>query len=429
MDRKRVLILGAGFAGLNVAKRLGNRDGIAVELVDRKNHHLFQPLLYQVATGGLNPADIAMPIRSILAGYQNIGVLLAEVRSFDLAARSVETSIGRLGYDYLVVACGAQHTYFAHSEWEEHAPGLKTLEQATEIRRRILTAYEKAEGEPDPAIRKKLLTFVVVGGGATGVEIAGAIGEMSRYTLVKDFRNIDPKLTRIMLVEGGPRILPAFTAEQASRATRDLESLGVQVWTSSMVTRLDAGGVEIMNERIEAGTVLWAAGIKASELGRRLGADLDASGRVLVEPDLSIKGHPEVFVAGDLANFSHQTGGPLPALAPVALQQGRFIARTIVAEQKGESRRPFRYLDKGQLATIGRSKAVLEIGRIRLSGALAWMAWLLVHIFYLTGFRNRVFVILQWAWSFLTLRRGARLIVGKQWRFYNGQPKKGCPDP
>jgi NADH:ubiquinone reductase (H+-translocating) len=321
-----------------------------------------------------------------------------------------------LPFDYLLLACGARHSYFGHDEWEEFAPGLKTLEQATEIRRRVLTAYEEAERITDREEQKRYLTFVVVGGGPTGVELAGAIGEMSRFTLAKDFRAIDAKLARVILLEAGPRILPMFSEEQAARATRDLEGLGVQVWTASAVTRIDAEGVEIGKERIRAATVLWAAGVKASGLGQAAGLDVDRLGRVLVEPDLSVKGHPNVFVAGDQACFTHQTGKPLPGTAPVAMQQGRYIARTILRDVRGKPREPFHFVDKGQMATIGRSKAIIEVGKFKLAGWFAWVGWLVVHIYYLTGFKNRLLVVLQWAWSYLSFRRGARLIVNKEWR-------------
>jgi NADH dehydrogenase len=353
-------------------------------------------------------------------------VLQGEVRSLDLARKVAVADFGELTFDYLILACGARHSYFGHDEWEEFAPGLKTLEQATEIRRRVLVAYEEAERTTAADARKRLLTFVVVGGGPTGVELAGAIGEMSRFTLAKDFRNIDVKLTRIILVEAGPRILPQFSEPQAARATRDLEHLGVQVWTNSAVTKIDAGGVEIASERIAAATVLWAAGVTASPLGQAACLAVDRSGRVLVEPDLSVKGHPNVFIAGDQARFTHQTGKPLPGTAPVAMQQGRYLAKLIRREIAGKPRQPFHFVDKGQMATIGRSRAIIEIGRLRMAGFAAWLLWLVVHIYYLTGFKNRLLVVLQWAWSYLSFRRGARLIVNKEWRFNRPPPPPGC---
>ena len=412
----RVLIVGGGFAGLNAAKGLGGAQGVEVILIDKRNHHLFQPLLYQVAMAGLSPADIAAPIRGMLSRYSNIRVLLGTVESLDLEKKIVEADIGKFSFDYLVVCCGATHSYFGHDEWEEYAPGLKTLEQATEIRRRVLLAFENAERAADPEERRKYLTFVIVGGGPTGVELAGAIGEMSRYTLAKDFRSINAKSARVILVEAGPRILPMFSEPQAERAMRDLESLGVQVWVSCAVTNIDRDGVQVGKEGVQAGTVLWAAGVKASPLGRKTGLEIDAQGRVIVAPDLSVPSHSEIFVAGDQARHTHQTGKPLPGTAPVAMQQGRYIARIILGELKGEARPPFRFVDKGQMATIGRSRAILEMGSLRMVGFPAWLAWLAVHIYYLTGFEHRLLVVLQWAWSYLTFGRGARLIVGKDWR-------------
>ena len=414
----RVLIIGGGFAGLNLAKGLGDVSSIEVTVVDRTNYHLFQPLLYQVAMAGLSPADIAAPIRSILSRYRNIRVLEGEVCSLDLARKVAVTDFGELGFDYLVLACGARYSYFGHDEWEEFAPGLKTLEQATEIRRRVLSAYEEAERSDSENERKRLLTFVVVGGGPTGVELAGAIAEMSRFTLAKDFRKIDPKSAQVILLEAGPRILTMFSEQQSNRAVRDLQHLGVRVRTGCAVTKIDSDGVEIGHERIAAGTVIWAAGVKASSLGQSAGLDVDKQGRVIVEPDLSVTGHPNVFVAGDQAVFTHQTGKPLPGTAPVAMQQGQYLARTIRGDVAGQPRKPFHFVDKGQMATIGRSRAVVELGRFKLSGFFAWVTWLIVHIFYLTGFQNRLLVVLQWAWSYLTFRRGARLIVSKEWRLH-----------
>ena len=421
---KRVVIVGGGFAGLNAALALGREPEVEVTLLDRRNHHLFQPLLYQVATAGLSPADIATPIRSLLSRFPNTRVLRSEVRDVDLAGRKLATDAGSIEYDYLVLACGSRHAYFGHEEWEPFAPGLKTIEQATEIRRRVLDAFEEAEKETDRARQRALLTFAIVGGGPTGVELAGAIGEMSRFTLARDFRRIDPKLARIMLIEAAPRILPAFDPELASRAVRDLEALGVQVWTSSAVTKIDARGLEIGAERIEADTVLWAAGVRTEDLSRRLGVTLAAGGRVPVTADLSLPGHPEVFVAGDQAQAKDAGGRDLPALAPVALQQGRFVARQIRGELRGRAREAFRYVDRGALATIGRSRAVGEVFGWRVRGPLAWVVWLFVHIYYLVGFRNRALVVLQWAWSYFRFRRGARLIVGKEWRFYADEARR-----
>ena len=412
----QVLIVGAGFAGLNAAKSLGSQPGVDVTIVDRQNHHLFQPLLYQVAMAGLSPADIAAPIRSLVAKHHNIRVLQGSAISIDLTQKCVHFDFGDLHYDYLVVACGARHSYFGKDVWEVHAPGLKTVAQATEIRRRVLSAFEQAERCDDAERQKKLLTFVIIGGGPTGVELAGAIGEMSRFTLARDFRRINPRLTRVVLVEAGSRILPMFSEEMASRAMRDLENLGVQVWTSTVVTHVDDDGVAMGDENLRAATILWAAGTEAVRLLWSNHVELDAQGRVVVEADLSIAGHRNSFVAGDQARFSGPHGGPLPGTAPVALQQGRFLARTILADLLGQARSEFQFIDKGQMATIGRSRAVVETGKFKFGGWFAWLTWLVVHIYYLTGFKNRFFVVLQWAWSYITFRRGARLIVEKSWR-------------
>ncbi|MBW1914489.1 MAG: NAD(P)/FAD-dependent oxidoreductase [Deltaproteobacteria bacterium] len=415
---KRILIIGGGFAGLKAAKILARSKRVSITLIDKKNHHLFQPLLYQVATAGLSPAEIAMPIRSIFSKYKNIKVLHGTVTSLDLNKQEAYTDFGMLYYDYLILACGAQHTYFGHEEWEEYAPGLKTLEQAIEIRRRILTAFEQAERTDNVEAQRSLLTFIVVGGGPTGVELAGAIGEMSRYTLSTDFRNIDPTLTRVMLLEAGHRILLSFSEKQASTATRDLEGLGVQVWTSSPVTHIDKDGVAIGKERIRASTVLWAAGVQAVDINSSLGVELDHQGRILVEPDLSIKGHHNAFVAGDQACFLHQTGECLPGLSPVALQQGKFLANNLLREIKRQKRLSFHYRNRGQMATIGRSRAIVEIDGFRIEGFWAWLTWLFVHIYFLIGFNNRILVFIKWASSYLTYSKGARLITNKGWRFY-----------
>ena len=414
---KKVVIVGAGFAGLNAARRLRNKRDFDVTVIDRENHHLFQPLLYQVAMAALSPAEIAAPIRSLLSG-NNVRVIKATVTRVDIEARKVVTDSGEFDYDYLLLACGAQHAYFGHEEWEPNAPGLKTLPQATEIRRRVLEAFEAAERETNPEIRRRHLTFVVVGGGPTGVELAGAIGEMSRYTLAKDFRSIDPRQTRVILVEAGPRILPSFDAKLAARAMRDLESLGVQVWTAARVTNITAEGVVIGNEQVASSTVLWAAGVRAADVGKTLGVPVDQVGRVIVGEDLTIAGHPEVFIAGDLARSTGADGKPLPGVALVAMQQGIYAAKTIVNDVKGRPRTPFRYHDLGQLATIGRSRAICEIFGLKLSGWFAWWVWLIVHIYRLSGFRNRIIVLIQWAWSYMTFSRGARLIVGKEWQAY-----------
>lgn len=417
---KQVVIVGAGFAGLQAAKVLGRkgRGLVEVTVVDRRNYHLFQPLLYQVAMAGLSPAEIAYPIRSLLSGHGNVRVFLGEVSSVDLAAREARGDRGALRYDYLLVATGAQHSYFGHESWEEHAPGLKTLEQATEIRRRVLTAFELAETETDPEKQKAYLTFVVVGGGPTGVELAGALGEISRFTLGTDFRRIDPRRTRVVLIEAGKRVLGGFSEEASAHALRDLEKLGVSVWTGTRVTDVNADGVVMGKESLRASTVIWAAGVKPSKLNATLGTPLDGAGRVVVNPDLSLPGHPEAFVCGDQAAFL-ENGQPLPGLAPVAMQQGRHAAENILRLAKGGSTEPFRYKDKGIMATIGRSRAVVQYGKLLLFGFPAWVAWLVVHIYYLIGFKNRIFVLVQWVWAYITFGRAARLIVSKSWKLEN----------
>jgi NADH:ubiquinone reductase (H+-translocating) len=421
---KNVVIVGAGFAGLNAAKRFGNVQGISVTVIDRENHHLFQPLLYQVAMAALSPADIAVPIRSLLAEYRNVRVLKAAAERVDIASRKVITASGEFSYDYLLLACGAQHAYFGREEWEECAPGLKNLPQATEIRRRVLEAFEVAERETHQEERRRQLTFIVIGGGPTGVELAGAIGEMSRYTLARDFRSIDPRQTRVILVEAGPRILASFEDKLAARAMRDLESLGVQVWTGARVTDVTAEGVVVGSEKIAAATVLWAAGVRAADIGRTLGVPLDQASRVLTGPDLTIEGHPEVFVLGDMSNRAGANGRPLPGVALVAMQEAVYAADLIKKEIAGRApspRPPFEYFDLGQMATIGRSRAIAEFRGLKLSGVFAWWFWLLVHIYRLSGFRNRMSVLVHWAWSFMTFGRGARLIVGKNWQAYDAK--------
>lgn len=410
---QNVVIVGGGFAGLQAARRLGDARGLQVTLLDRYNHHVFQPLLYQVAMAELSPADIAVPLRSVLSRYSNVRIYQSNVDSVDLQTRQVNAGFGTLPYDFLLLACGASHTYFGHDDWEPWAPGLKTVEQAREIRRRVLQAYEAAEYTRDPEMRHRLLTFVIVGGGATGVELAGAIAEMARFTLARDFRNIRPELTRVVLVEAGPRLLPALPPTLSAYAARALSELGVQVRTGTAVTQVTATGVELGAQQILAGTVLWAAGVAAAPLGGTLGAVTDRQGRIIVNADLSLPGHPEVFVAGDLAHFAHQTGEALPGIAAVAKQQGRHVAETILAEQTGRARRPFRYRDMGQLATIGHKRAVAQIGWFKLRGWPAWVVWVFAHIYYLIDFRSRVLVMLAWAWTYVTHRRGARLILGK----------------
>ena len=409
-----VVIVGGGFGGLNAARTLSRRP-VRVTLLDRRNYHLFQPLLYQVASAALSPADIATPLRSILRKAANIRVLLAEAETIDLANRRLVLDRGEVGYDALILAAGAGHSYFGHDDWELLAPGLKTLEDALEIRRRVLLAFEAAERESDGAERRALLTFVIVGAGPTGVELAGALAEIARETIARDFRAIDPRQARVILLEGGPRILPSFPEPLSKRAEMALSGLGVEVRTGSTVTRITPDAVWVGGEQIRSRAVLWAAGVAASHLARSLGVPLDRAGRVLVEPDLSIPGHPEAFVIGDLAAFIHQTGQPLPGLAPVAIQQGRAVADNVWRRLRGEPTRPFHYFDKGSMAAIGRAKAVAVMGRLRLWGFPAWLAWVFVHILYLIGFRNRFLVVFEWAWAYFTYQRGARLITGP-WR-------------
>lgn len=406
-----VLIIGGGFGGLYAARSL-KRAPVRVTLVDRRNHHLFQPMLYQVATAALNPSDIAAPIRSVLRSQSNANVLLAEVRSIDVNARRVVFADGeQSSYDYLVVATGARHSYFGHSEWETLAPGLKSIEDAIDIRQRVLLAFEQAEREPDPVRRHALLTFVVVGGGPTGVETAGALAELRRYALRRDFRHIDPGEATVLLLEGGIRLLPSYPPSLGDKAKLELRRLGVEVRTETLVTDIRPASVIAAGWTIPAQTVIWAAGNVASPVLRCLGTPLDHAGRAIVEPDCTIPGHPEVFVLGDAANFNHQDGGPLPGICPVAIQMGEYTARTIVGDLSGRPRRAFHYWDKGQLAVIGRGRAVADIWKVHFSGFIAWLVWTFVHIFFLIGFRNRVLVMIQWAWSYVTFGRGARLIM------------------
>ncbi len=414
---KEVIVVGAGFGGLQAARELARSPAAHVTVVDRRNHHLFQPLLYQVATAGLNPADIAVPVRAQFAGAANVAVHLGRVESVDLGGKRLRIEDGpTLAWDFLILACGAQHSYFGHPEWEPFAPGLKTLEQATEIRRRILLAFESAESEPDQAVQRALLTFVVVGGGPTGVELAGAIADISRTVLVRDFRRIDPASARVVLLEAGPRVLPAFAADLSRRAAEDLRALGVEVRVSSAVTGIDASGVDVGGERLVARSVFWAAGVQASALSRSLGVPLDRNGRVVVEGDLSIPGHPDAFVIGDMAHLDEAGRGLVPGLAPAAIQEGKAAARNVLASIDGRARRPFRYRDKGMMATIGKHKAIAQTGPVHLAGYLAWVAWLFVHILYLIGFRNRFAVFAQWVWSYMFSKRGARLITSRDWR-------------
>lgn len=409
--KPRVVVIGSGFGGLAVIQGL-KRVPARVTVLDRQNFHLFQPLLYQVATAALNPSDIASPIRRIVRGRRNVETQLADVTGFDLDRKMVNLADGEVPFDILVVAAGATHSYFGHPEWAEHAPGLKSIEDALGIRRRMLLAFEAAEREPDEALRRDWLTFVIVGGGPTGVELAGAFRDVATMTLARDFRHIDPASARVVLIEGAPRLIPPYPEDLSESAKRQLEGLGVEVRVDARVTNIDAEGVEIGDERIAAKTVLWAAGVAASPLGKALGAPLDRAGRVMVEPDLSIPGHPDVFVIGDLA-YLEQDGKPVPGVAPAALQMGKHTARNIARKVRGEAVEPFRYVDKGSLATIGRGAAVAQIGSRRISGFLAWFLWMSIHIFFLIGFRNRLLVMLQWAWSYVSYDRGARLITGR----------------
>jgi NADH dehydrogenase len=408
----RVVIIGGGFGGLSAARAL-RRAPVAVTILDRRNHHVFQPLLYQVAMAVLSPGDIASPIRWILRNQRNVEVLLGDVARIDAPTRSVHLADGAVvSYDYLVVAAGATHAYFGHEEWLAHAPGLKTIEDALEMRRRVLMAFERAEREVDPVRRRTLLTFVIVGGGPTGVELAGALAEIARQSLAKDFRHFDPSSSRIILLEGGAAVLPPFPEPLREAARRDLERLGVEVRTGTIVTNIGEGFVQAGDTRIEAATVLWAAGVAASAIGATLGAPVDRVGRVLVQPDLTIPGQPNVFVIGDLASLAGANGRPLPGVAQVAMQMGAHASRNIVRATEGQPLRPFRYRDLGDMATIGRASAVANFGWLQLKGWIGWLAWLFVHLMKLVGFRNRLVVLVQWAWSYFSYQRAIRLITG-----------------
>ena len=410
----QVVIIGGGFGGLSAARRLKHVE-CEVTVIDRHNHHVFQPLLYQVATAGLSPGDIASPIRWILRKQARLRVLLGTVERIDSSARQVwMDGHDALSYDYLVVAAGATHSYFGHDDWSTAAPGLKTLDDALAIRRRLLLAFEQAEREHDPAKQRRLLTFVIIGGGPTGVEMAGALAEIARQALRSEFDAIDPASARILLIEAGPSILPAFPASLRASAKRALVRLGVEVREGTAVTHVEDGAVAMGDERVEAHTILWAAGVAAAPVGRDLGPHLDRAGRVNVASDLSAPGHAGVFVAGDLANFPHQTGKPLPGVAQVAKQQGAHAARNIARLIRGEATRPFRYLDPGNMATIGRANAIADFGFLRVSGFMGWLLWIFVHILFLIGFRNRLSVLLQWAAAYLTYQRSVRLITRNQ---------------
>ncbi len=408
----RLVIIGGGFGGLAAATSLSHFPG-SITVIDRKNHHTFQPLLYQVATAGLSPGEIAAPIRGILGKRKNVRVLLGEVTGFDLQRRKVQVQGIEVGYDYLIVAAGAGHSYFGHDQWAPLAPGLKTIEDALEIRRRVLLAFEMAERQETATGTHQHVHFVVVGGGPTGVELAGALAEIANRSIPRDFRAINPKETRVILLEGAPRVLPAYPEDLSRSAEKQLRHLGVDVHTSAIVSAVEPGRIKVGDTYIPSTVTLWAAGVSASPLGRLLGAATDKAGRVVVEPDLSIPGHPEVFVVGDLANFQHTPGGkPVPGLAPAAMQEGRWAAKNILRDVRGKPRAPFHYRDKGTMATIGRAAAVADLGKLHISGFPAWITWLFVHLMYLVGFRNRLLVFIEWAWAYFTHERSARLITG-----------------
>jgi len=408
-----VVIVGAGFGGLQAAQVL-TRKRVRVTVIDRRNHHLFQPLLYQIATAGLSPADIAVPIRSVLRDTPMTDVIMAEVHSIDVAAHKLHLQDGdaAVSYDYLILATGATHSYFGHSEWARYAPGLKTLEDATEIRGRVLLAFEEAEKARSAEERQALLTFVIVGGGPTGIEMAGAIAELARYALARDFDHINPQLAHIILVEAGPRLLAQFDPEISKKAVSPLERLGVQVLCNQRVTDITAAGVQMGDTFLPARTVIWAAGVAPSPLAKDLGVPLDRTGRVLVSPDLTIPGRPNIYVIGDLAAVAWPGHDTVPGMAPAAMQEGRHAAANILRQIDNKPPLPFHYKNKGMMATIGRASAVVDLGRTKFSGGFAWITWLFVHIMYLIGFRNRILVLFQWAWSYLTYGRGARLIIG-----------------
>ena len=407
-----IVIIGGGFAGLYTARGLKDVDA-QITVVDRHNYHLFQPLLYQVATAGLNPSDIAAPIRGILRKQKNTRVLLGDALAVDMNRKVVQLADGELAYDFLVIATGATHSYFGHGEWEKHAPGLKTIDDALEIRRRVLLAFEAAERESDPETQAAFLTFAIIGAGPTGAELAGALSEIARQTMVRDFRRINSSSARIVLIEGQDRVLPTYPRDLSEKARKQLVELGVEVITGALVTEVNDREVRIGERVIPARTVLWGAGVQASPLAKSLGTPLDRAGRVLVEADLTVPGHKDVFVLGDLAAAKQYDGSFVPGVAPAAIQEGQHTALNLERAVAGQPLRAFRYKDKGSLATLGRAAAVADFGTFKLSGFLAWFAWLAIHIFFLIGFRNRFLVITQWAWAYLTYQRGARLITGK----------------
>ncbi|MDQ6860123.1 MAG: NAD(P)/FAD-dependent oxidoreductase [Verrucomicrobiota bacterium] len=409
-QRPRVIIVGGGFGGLEAAKILAC-EPVQLTIIDRTNYHLFQPLLYQVATAALSPADIAAPLRGVLSKYSNVDVMLAEVRSIDVAAKKVITTEREIPYEYLILATGSRHSYFGNDQWEKLAPGLKSLEDAVEIRRRLLMAFEYADKVQDEAARKAAMTFVIVGGGPTGVEMAGAIAEIARFTLAKDYRHINPSDARVIVVEGGDRLLGGFPEDLSASALRQLQELGVEVILNDHAKNLTEEGLEVAGKFIPCRVKIWAAGNTASFLGKSLGVPVDRAGRVVVNPDLTIPDHPEVQVVGDLANFAGQNGHPLPGVSPVAMQQGRHAAHNILAMVGGQKPQRFWYWDKGSMATIGRNRAVADLRYIHLSRLPAWLAWAFIHVIFLVGFRNRIAVLFQWAWAYVTFNKGARLIT------------------
>lgn len=416
-----IVVIGAGFGGLYAVKNLA-RGPFRITIIDRSNHHLFQPLLYQVATAAVSPGDIAQPIRHIFRRFKNVQVLMASAETIDLQNRRVQLEDSFVSYDYLIVATGATHAYFGHDEWEQVAPGLKSLEDAIEMRRMFLMAFEEAEKESDPKRREALMRFVIVGAGPTGVELAGTMADVSRLALSKEFRNINPGDAHVVLLEAGPRILPAYPPKLSESAKRQLEKRGVQVRTNALVTRVEKGAVCIGDEKIETESIFWAAGVAASSLGKAFGIPTDRSGRVKVSPDLTIEGHPEIFVIGDLAAVVDAKGKQVPGVAPAAIQMGQYAAKAIRGKLKGKSIKSFVYWDKGNIATIGRSAAVGYVGKLTFSGFIAWIGWLAIHIFFLIGFRNRIFVILQWAWTYLLFNMSARLITYYDWSQQTRKP-------
>jgi NADH:ubiquinone reductase (H+-translocating) len=409
-----VVVIGAGFGGLSAVKHLA-RGPFRITIIDRSNHHLFQPLLYQVATATVSPGDIAQPIRRIFRRFQNVQVLMASAEKIDLEKHQVQLNEGFVTYDYLIVAAGATHAYFGHDEWEHVAPGLKSLEDAIEIRRMFLMAFEEAEKESDPKRRESLMRFVIVGAGPTGVELAGTMADVARHALSKQFRNINPGDAKVILLEGSPRVLPLYQPKLSESAKKQLEKKGVQVRTNALVTKVEKGAVYIGDEKIETESIFWAAGVAASPLGKSLGIPTDRSGRVKVNPDLTIEGHPEIYVIGDLAALIDAKGKQVPGVSPAAIQMGQYAAKSIRAKLKGKSIKPFVYWDKGSFATIGRSAAVGYVGKLKFTGFIAWMGWLLIHIYFLIGFRNRIFVLIQWAWTYLLFNMSARLITYYDW--------------